>query len=152
MKIAKSQLKKVIKEEVEAVLNEGKMKALAAMIGHKATFWVGEVGLTDEDVAADPGAAWLDILTMVTAHWGKMANMAYGCARAPEDPNCQIIAAVQGELNNILDTASDNKRWISKNYKSVKNTFNFIPASKAPEALQNTPGWKTTKPDDPSEL
>ena len=74
MKIAKSQLKKVIKEEVEAVLNEGKMKALAAMIGHKATFWVGEVGLTDEDVAADPGAAWLDILTMVTAHWGKLPS------------------------------------------------------------------------------
>jgi len=152
MKITKSQLETVIKEEIAGVLNENKMRKLTAMIRHKAAFWTSQVGLTDEEVAADPGAAWLDILTMVDAHWGKMANMAYGCARAPEDINCQIIAAVQNILKNVLDTASDNKRWISKNYKSVKNTFNFIPASKAPEALQNTPGWKTTKPEGPSEL
>ena len=145
MKISKSRLKRVIKEEVEYVLAEGKMKRLQAFLKTKAAFWVGETGLTDDEVDRDPAAAWLDILTMVTTNWGKHGSKVYGCITAPEDINCRIIAAAQNKLNGILNLANDSedyKIWVPSNYRKVKSTFHFIPVDASPAAIKLTHGWK----------
>ena len=122
------------------------MRKLQTFLKAKAAFWVRETGLTDDDVGADPAAAWLDILTMVTTNWGKHGSKVYGCITAPEDINCRIIAAAQSKLNGILNLANESKDykiWVSRNYGSVKSTFHFIPVDDDPAAIKLTHGWKT---------
>ena len=151
-KTAKATLEEIIKEEARAVLLENKKKRLSALISQKATFWVKEAGLDDATVKSDPAGAWLDILTMVAPHWSKMGNMAYGCQRAPEDINCRVIDVAQKKLNGLLDQANegDYQKWVSGNFREVKNTFSYMPANKAPESLKRTSIWPIIEKDLPS--
>jgi hypothetical protein len=150
--IAKTTLEEIIKEEAKSVLLENKMRRLSSMISLKATFWVKEAGLDDATVKSDPAGAWLDILTMVAPHWSKMGNMAYGCQRAPEDINCRVIDVAQKKLNGLLDQANegDYQKWVSGNFREVKNTFSYMPANKAPESLKRTSIWPIIEKDLPS--
>jgi len=150
--IAKTTLEEIIKEETKSVLLENKKKRLSALISQKATFWVKEAGLDDATVKSDPAGAWLDILTMVAPHWSKMGNMAYGCQRAPEDINCRVIDVAQKKLNGLLDQANegDYQKWVSGNFREVKNTFSYMPANKAPESLKRTSIWPIIEKDLPS--
>ena len=145
--IAKTTLEEIIKEETKSVLLENKKKRLSALISQKATFWVKEAGLDDATVKSDPAGAWLDILTMVAPHWSKMGNNTYGCQSAPEDINCRIIDVAQKKLNGLLDQANagDYQKWVSRNFREVKNTFSYMPANKAPESLKSTSIWKKIK-------
>jgi hypothetical protein len=84
---------------------------------------------------------------MVAPHWSKMGNNTYGCQSAPEDINCRIIDVAQKKLNGLLDQANagDYQKWVSRNFREVKNTFSYMPANKAPESLKSTGIWKKIK-------
>ena len=150
--IAKTTLEEIIKEEAKSVLLENKMRRLSSMISLKATFWVKEAGLDDATVKSDPAGAWLDILTMVAPHWSKMGNNTYGCRRAPEDIDCRVIDVAQKKLNELLDQANEGnyQKWVSRNFREVKNTFSYMPANKAPESLKRTSIWPIIEKDLPS--
>mgnify|MGYP005826655883 CR=1 FL=1 len=152
MKITKSQLETVIKEEIAGVLNENKMRKLSAMIRHKAAFWVESEGFIDKDIIKNPGAAWAEILGAVEAHWGVARKSWYGCAGNAPQGECPKINGVLAELRAALDKANDapggiiNKRWVRKNWRTIQKSFDFIPASNSGKDLLEVPGWKTVQP------
>ena len=90
MKITKSQLKQIIKEELESVLIERKgVKGLIALIRTNAIVWADAAGLTEEDIVSRPGDAWRDIISQVVVHWGDVGSNIFGCDHDPDTPPCQ---------------------------------------------------------------
>lgn len=139
MKISKSQLKQIIKEELEKVLNENvDLKNLAGEIARRNKMGKWMKWKTKE-IYEDPTGAFGEMLTAAWSHWTG-DRLPMGLSR--EHQAALKSSAVQTKLRTLLSTAQAG----SVPSEPINMLEYFVPINKTPdEALASGLGKEYLK-------
>jgi hypothetical protein len=136
MKITKSQLKQIIKEELEKVLNENvDLKNLAGEIARRNKMGKWMKWKTKE-IYEDPTGAFGEMLTAAWSHWTG-DRLPMGLSR--EHQAALKSSAVQTKLRTLLSTAQAGSVCCEK-YATSRKAFGSHPAGTPGRAYSDRRG------------
>jgi hypothetical protein len=160
MNIPRSKLIKIIKEEVggyfediqDVQMGRGGMKEFAAMLSAHAITWLNS---EDYEIKEHTVDVWLDLMNTIVVHWKDTANNKFGCEINTDLPECRKFAAIeikmQKDIEKLVDDAQkrggSDKRWVKRNFKKLKKSLQYVPASDKPADIMNTRIWIYTEVD-----
>ena len=108
MKITKSRLRQIIREEIRAAAPDPIMgsrrpknaRDLAKMIaGPAKTFGAYE---RPDELQEYPLSVYADLMGVVIDAWGRLANNVHGCKMNSETKECQIISSVMKDFHSKI--------------------------------------------------
>ena len=142
MKITKSQLKQIIKEELEAVMGQGgdmnpearrglsRRKLAVILIRKLPPEFLKHVGENEQTIKEDPQMALENIGGVCANMWRSKAPLVAGeCSR-------DALKAAAARCYELVDNVSRKIRL-----RDVNELFTFIPSRPKPMALRKTAAW-----------
>jgi hypothetical protein len=160
MKITKSRLKQIIKEELNTFLSEQpagptmgrtRTQKLVDLIQPAALKW--GAAETVEEVEEYPLNVWASLMDLVQTGWGGQHKNVYGCPTNPELPECGIVNSVLASFRKsisplveaINDGAADKSvgRFLLQNKRAIWGSMDYVPADKKDvNSYMKTKAWR----------
>ena len=142
MKITKSQLKQIIKEELEAAMGQGgdmipearrglsSRKLAVILITKLPPEFLKHVGENEQTIKEDPQMSLENIGSVCANMWRSKAPLvAGGCSQ-------DALKAAAARCYELVDSVSRKIRL-----RDVNELLTFIPSRPKPMALRKTPAW-----------